>query len=125
MRLLLDTHVLLWALSTPESLSAQARTAIIEPANEVLVSAASGWEVGAKAALGKLRIPADLEEQMQATRFTPLPIEIPAALAVQHLPPHHGDPFDRLLVAQAQRDRLTLVTRDEVLGRYSVMILEA
>lgn len=125
MRLLLDTHVLLWALSTPESLSAQARTAIIEPANEVFVSAASAWEIGIKAALGKLRIPADLEEQMQATRFTPLPIEIPAALAVQHLPPHHGDPFDRLLVAQAQRDRLTLVTRDEVLGRYSVMILEA
>src|SRR5258705_9467859 len=91
----------------------------------VYVSAASAWEMAIKAAIGKLRVPDDLEEQLQRHRFEQLPISIAHALAVSVLPRHHADPFDRMLVAQAIVESLTLVTADPHLGVYGVPIIRA
>lgn len=124
-RLLLDTHALLWALSDPDRLAPDARGAILDPANEVFVSAASAWEMAIKAGLDKLRYPDDLEEQLTLSGFVALPVDIAVALSVRLLPRHHRDPFDRLLVAQAQRDQLTLVTRDASIRQYAVRVMEA
>ena len=124
-RLLLDTHTVLWALGSPEVLREDARRAIVDVDNDVFLSAASAWEMGVKVALGKLRIPDDLALQARASGFTELSVDISDGLAVQHLPPHHRDPFDRLLVVQAQRYRSTIVTRDQVIPRYDIPVLEA
>jgi PIN domain nuclease of toxin-antitoxin system len=123
-RLLLDTHALLWWLDGVELL-AGAQAAIAEPDNAVLVSAASAWEIAIKKALGKLRAPDDLAEQVRLNRFTALPITIAHALAAGALPRHHDDPFDRLLIAQALEERLTVVTRDERFAAYGVSLLAA
>ena len=125
MRLLLDTHVLLWALGNPSSLSPGARAAIENPRTPVLVSSASAWEIGVKVSLGKLRAPVDLAEQLRDKRFTQLPVSIAHGLRVGALPLHHRDPFDRLLVAQAQLEGLTIVTRDERIAAYDVATLAA
>lgn len=124
MNLLLDTHVVLWWLGD-QRLTDAAYTAIATPDNAVFVSAASAWEIGVKKALGKLRAPDDLEELLERERFMPLPVTIAHGLAVGSLPKVHGDPFDRLLVAQAGRESLTLVTRDERLGEYGIPIVLA
>jgi PIN domain nuclease of toxin-antitoxin system len=124
-RFLLDTHALLWALGDPDLLTPMARDALSDPANEVFVSAASAWEMAIKVGLGKLRVPDDLEDQLRISGFVALPVDVGVAFAVRLLPPHHRDPFDRLLVAQAQRDQLTLVTRDASIRQYSVRVLEA
>ncbi len=123
--LLLDTHVLLWALSDDPSLSISAREAIVDGRHRVLVSPVSAWEITIKKALGKLRAPDDLEAQLERHRFTPLDVTIAHALAVGELPDHHADPFDRLLIAQARTDRLTLVTRDVRIKDYDVAVLAA
>ena len=125
MRLLLDTHVLLWALESPSSLRAEARAAIEHPRNPVLVSTASTWEMGIKIALGKLRVPKDLVAQLREKRFTPLPVTVEHGLQVGELPLHHRDPFDRILVAQAQLEGLTIVTRDPRIARYDVQTIAA
>lgn len=125
MRLLLDTHVLLWCLEEPPRLAAQARLAIESPENMVLVSAASVWEIAIKRALGKLDAPAHLREAMETTGFEPLAITHAHAEAAGALPRHHDDPFDRMLVAQAQLEGLNLVTRDERLARYEVALMRA
>lgn len=125
MRLLLDTHVLLWALTDDPVLSVPARAAIVDGRNDVLVSAVSAWEITIKKALGRLRAPDDLPAQMAARRLIPLDVTIAHALAVGQLPAHHADPFDRLLVAQARSDQLTLVTRDAHIRRYEVDTLLA
>lgn len=125
MSLLLDTHVLLWALTDDPTLSAAARAAITDGGNRVLVSAVSAWELTIKAALGKLRTPDDLMGQLVRHRFSPLDVTVGHAVAVGQLPDHHADPFDRLLVAQARTDRLTLVTRDQQIERYEVRTLRA
>jgi PIN domain nuclease of toxin-antitoxin system len=123
--LLLDTHVLLWALADASKLAPRARTAIVDGRNRVLVSAVSAWEITIEKALGKLRAPDDLAEQVRLRRFTPLDITINHALAVGGLPHHHADPFDRLLVAQARTEKLTVVTSDERIQRYDVPVLVA
>lgn len=125
MRLLLDTHVLLWWLADDDKLSATARDAIGDAATQIYVSAASAWELAIKAGLGKLTAPDDLTEQLTANSFTPLDISVIHALAVRHLPTHHRDPFDRLLVAQAQAEGLTLVTADKRMKPYDVSLLDA
>lgn len=125
MNLLLDTHALLWALADDERLSAPARGALIDGHNRVLVSAVSGWEITIKKGLGKLRAPDDLPEQLVARRFAPLDVTFAHGLAVGELPDHHADPFDRLLIAQARTEGLTLVTRDERIPRYDVATLAA
>lgn len=123
-RLLLDTHILLWWLSGHARLSTRARKAITE-AEFVYVSAISAWELSIKAAIGKLRAPDDLEAQMNENCFVPLPITVAHAVAAGKLPRHHGDPFDRMLVAQAWLESLTLLTSDTRLTAYQTEIMLA
>jgi PIN domain nuclease of toxin-antitoxin system len=123
-RLLLDTHALLWWLAD-EGLTPQAQDAIADPGNLVAVSAASAWEISIKKALGKLAAPDDLEHQVQAGGFSALPISIAHGVAAGQLPHHHEDPFDRMLIAQALAEGLTIVTRDKRFGDYGVALLPA
>ena len=125
MNLLLDTHAMLWWLDDNPTLSTEARAAIGDGNNAVYVSAATAWEIAIKAALGKLDAPDNFEEALSANAFQQLPISLAHALAVGTLPAHHSDPFDRMLVAQARIEGLTLVTRDEDIIKYGVGVLEA
>ncbi len=124
MRLLLDTHVALWWLAGA-ALAPAAAEAIADPANQVLVSAASVWEVEIKSALGKLRMDADFVATLRAEQVDPLAIAWAHAVEAGRLPAHHRDPFDRMLVAQARVEGLTLVTRDQRLTAYDVARLTA
>ena len=125
MNLLLDTQVFLWAVDKNPRLTAAARSAILNGRNVVFVSAATAWEIAIKRGLGKLRVPtSDYLEELKAHRFTPLNISTQHALAVEALPAHHQDPFDRLLIAQAKAERLTLVTHDRRMSLYDVKIIE-
>jgi PIN domain nuclease of toxin-antitoxin system len=120
MRLLLDTHVLLWWLSDDEKLAKSAREIIGNSDNEVLVSSASVWEISIKAALGRLEIALDeLEDALAVNGFRSLRIEFKHALAAGSLPPIHRDPFDRMLVVQARLEELRVVSHDRVFMRYS------
>jgi PIN domain nuclease of toxin-antitoxin system len=123
-RLLLDTHALLWWLAD-EDLTREARTLIADPANSVAVSAASACEISIKKALGKLTAPDDLEQQIQANDFTPLAIDIGHAILAGGLPRHHEDPFDRMLIAQAQAEHMTIVSRDKRFDQYDVQVVAA
>lgn len=125
MRLLLDTHVLLWWLANDSHLGNAARKAIASPSSSVFVSAVTAWEIAIKRALGKLEAPDDLVAQLRKSRFDHLPISVEHALSAGGLPTHHDDPFDRMLVAQCMAEGLTLVTRDSSLGRYAVATLLA
>lgn len=124
MRLLLDTHVLLWALAGERRLSVRTRRAI-EAADQVMVSAAAVWEIAIKQALGKLRIDGDVALEAQRSGYLPLAVTVEHASAVGRLPQHHRDPFDRMLVAQALVEGLTLVTADPRLAAYPAPILTA
>ena len=124
MRLLLDTHVLLWWLSA-QHLRPKAVAAIASADSDVWVSAATVWEMSIKAGLGKLAVPDDLSDQLIHHGLEILPIGLTHVLAVRSLPPHHADPFDRMLVAQAQVEDLTLVTRDDKIRCYAVQVLRA
>ena len=125
MRLLLDTHALLWWLTDDPRLTDRAREAIADPASSVFVSAAVAWEIAIKQALGRLEPPEDLSVRLARERFEELAITIVHALRAGELPPHHGDPFDRVLVAQAELEGLTLVTRDPRIAQYGVAVLPA
>jgi len=125
MNLSLDTHVFLWSLSAPERLSKAARNAIEDPTNIVFVSAAVVWEIEIKAALGKLRSPPDLANQIAAANFQELPITIAHGLALKQLPNLHRDPFDRILLAQARGAGLTLVTADPAVLQYPGTFMRA
>lgn len=129
MRLLLDTHVFLWAAGEPQEIAEPARLAIADTENEVYVSAAVAWEITIKTALGKLKVPGDpatwFPARVRALRFDALPILPEHALAVGALPDHHRDPFDRILVAQAQLEGMHLVTRDPEIQKYAVKFLPA
>jgi PIN domain nuclease of toxin-antitoxin system len=124
LRLLLDTHTLIW-WADDRPLAAAATAAIRSPANAKFVSAASIWEAEIKAQLGKLKLEVDLAGGSLAHGFEPLEITFAHAAAAGRLPPHHGDPFDRMLVAQAQLEGLTIVSRDPVFDRYPVATLRA
>jgi PIN domain nuclease of toxin-antitoxin system len=124
-KLLVDTPVLLWWFDGESPLSAEAATAIGDPTNRVLVSAASLWEMAIKRALGKLAFPERLIDLMGEEGFQTLPIAAAHALLAGALPAHHTDPFDRMLVAQTQLEGCRLVTRDTRLGAYGVPILAA
>ena len=125
MNLLLDTCVLLWWFDDPTLLSEQTLTAIKEPENKIIVSVVSVWEIAIKKALNKLEAPEDLKEMIVDSGFELMPIDYEHAWQVKDLPPHHRDPFDRLLVTQAKVERLTFVTRDSWLNAYNISILEA
>ena len=124
MRLLLDTHVYLLWLADDASLAEEARLAIADTRSVVHVSAASLWEASIKEALGRLDLGgSDLAEEIAANGFVELPVTAAHAGAAAHLPPHHADPFDRMLVAQARHEGLTLVTSDDRLSAYDVPLL--
>lgn len=120
MSLLLDTHVLLWIAAGEDMLAHEAKAAIEDGRRLVFVSAASAWEIAIKSRLGKLDAPTDYMAMLQHYRFLPLDVTSQHALAVRELPDLHRDPFDRLLVAQARAERLTVVTRDRAIQRYDV-----
>jgi PIN domain nuclease of toxin-antitoxin system len=119
-RLLADTHAILWWLGDDPALSAAARRAIADPANEVLVSAASVWEIAIKRALGKLTAPDDLPAVIEEEGFGWLGVSATHAWQVQALPPHHHDPFDRLIIAQAAVEGIPVVTSDPAFAAYPV-----
>lgn len=123
-RLLLDTHIFLWWRGEPSRLIPAVRSRIAT-ADLVFVSVASAWEVAIKVALGPLDLPDTMEAGVLASGFEKLLITFSHAERAAALPPHHGDPFDRMLVAQAQAEGLTLVTRDRRLEPYAVEILWA
>jgi PIN domain nuclease of toxin-antitoxin system len=117
LNLLLDTNVLLWWFADSPRLNEDARE-LITTSPMVYVSAATTWEIEIKRAIGKLKAPADLEEALFASHFVPLAITVAHSIAAAKLPRHHDDPFDRMLIAQADREGLTLLTSDERLKEY-------
>lgn len=129
MRLLLDTHCWLWFLLTPERLNESAREALTETENEIFFSAASSWEIVVKFALGKLKLPQPpseyIPDRLATLGHQPLPIRQDHVLQIEGLPPHHRDPFDRILVAQAQVESIQFMTADKILTAYDVPILWA
>ena len=125
MNILLDTHVLIWALENNPELSDGARNSIIRAGNMVFVSSISIWEIAIKKNLGKLETPDNLQEEIELHRFTPLQINFDHAELAGKLPDIHKDPFDRMLIAQAIIEKLTLVSRDKLIARYDVDILAA
>ena len=125
MNLLLDTHTLLWWLDDNPALSVEARDAIADGSNVVFVSAVVIWEIRIKQALRKLKIPRNFREVLDRQAFDHLPLTVDHAHLLADLPPHHRDPFDRMLVCQAMAERLTIVTRDPDIPRYRVRTLKA
>lgn len=123
MRILLDTHLLLWWLGNTPDLSEQARALISEPENTVFVSAVSLWEIWLKESIGKLRLPGDFEAKMADEPFESLPLSATHARQVALLPWHHRDPFDRMLVAQAGAENLILLTADDRVTAYGDFVL--
>jgi PIN domain nuclease of toxin-antitoxin system len=126
---LLDTGVWLWSTWEPERISEKARRVLADLGQEVFLSAVSAWEVAIKSAAGKLRLPeppaAYVPRRMADQGLRPLPVSHQHALAVFALPPHHRDPFDRLLIAQANLEDLILITADRVFQLYTVQLLWA
>ena len=122
-RLLLDTHVVLWWLSDDRRLGEEARHLIANPGNYVAVSAASVWEMAIKSSIGKLSVPANVTGAVLDCGFAPLGISMEHAAQVGELPLVHRDPFDRMLIAQAQMEKLELMTRDTGLGEYQVNLI--
>ncbi|ETX07773.1 type II toxin-antitoxin system VapC family toxin [Candidatus Entotheonella palauensis] len=126
MRLLLDTHAFLWWLSEDETLTASANEAIANPETLVHVSAATIWEIAIKANLGRLDVGgSDMAAEIIANGFIELPMTARHAHIAGWLPRHHDDPFDRMLIAQAQAEALTLVSRDAAFQSYDVFLLGA
>ncbi len=126
MRFLLDTHCWLWLQTTPERLSPELLSLLADPANDLFLSAASSWEIAIKYALGKLPLPEPpsryVPRRMTASGSRGMAVEHTHCLRVAELPMHHRDPFDRLLVAQAQIEKLTLVTVDPQFEAYDIRI---
>ena len=129
MRLLLDTQVWLWMQAAPKNLGPRALGLVVDPENDLLLSAASSWEIAIKHALGKLHLPVPPDEyvpsRMQTSGTDGLSITHAHALQVASLPAHHRDPFDRLLVAQAQVESLPVLTADPQIGLYDVEVVPA
>lgn len=129
MKILLDTQCWLWMQASPARFSSSALRLIEDTENELLLSAASSWEIAIKTALGKLSLPIPpaeyVPDRLRSSGVNGLPIEHSHALHVASLPHFHRDPFDRLLIAQAQLERLTILTADSQLALYDVQIEEA
>lgn len=125
MNLPLDTHALIWVFDGSPTISAQAGELIADGRNKVFVSAVTAQEIAVKRSLGKLELRGDYRDGLTRYRSTPLSVSTEHALAVETLPPHHADPFDRLLIAQARLEDLTPVTRDERSGDYGVRTVRA
>lgn len=126
MKVLLDTQTWLWMQVSPERMNSSALTLVSQPEQELLLSAASSWEIAIKYALGKLPLPMPpleyVPDRMRSSGVGGLTVSHTHVLAAGALPPYHRDPFDRLLVAQAQIESLTILTADRVLGSYDVPV---
>lgn len=122
-RLLLDTHTALWWVSDDGRLSHPARRALADEDNEVLLSAVVVWEIAIKRGLGRIDAPRTLPERLLAGGATAVPVLLDHAAAVEELPEHHRDPFDRLLVAQAGIERASIVTGDPLIAAYGVPVV--
>lgn len=129
MKILLDTQCWLWMLAAPERLSVAAQERLTVPEHELFLSAASAWEIAIKHSIGRLHLPMEPTEyvrsRLEQSRTLPLAISHEHALRVAKLPLHHRDPFDRLLIAQAQIERLAIMTADRQFSAYDVEVVEA
>lgn len=127
MKYLLDTSVFLWSVGPLKNLNRRAQDLLADPDKEFYLSAASAWEIAIKSGSGKLSLPEPVErlvpEAMKMYGFRPLPITYLHAVEVAHLPAHHQDPFDRLLIAQAQKEDMILMTTDHLFSKYPVQTL--
>ena len=126
MKLLLDTHILLWAAAEPEQLSSQAKTLIEDPQNQLYFSAASLWEIAIKNKLGRTDFKVDLpvlRRNLLDNGFEEIAINGAHTLALDTLPPIHKDPFDRILIAQANVEGITLMTADSAVAEYKVAVV--
>ncbi len=123
MKFLLDTHVLIWAFSNSPLLSGMARETIQNGENLIFVSAVTAWEIAIKKSIGRLQAPDNFEEELENHRFLALDINNHHALATGLLPYHHKDPFDRLLISQANCEELVLLTHDKIFQQYDVKML--
>ena len=127
MRLLFDTHTFLWWITDSSRLSSMVRATISDRNNKLFFSAASAWEIATKAQLGKLLLPKNPEqfisEQLLINSIESLSIHISHAVRVYHLPIHHKDPFDRILVAQSQLENLSILTLDPLISQYDVNVI--
>jgi PIN domain nuclease of toxin-antitoxin system len=123
LKLLLDTHAVIWFTEDAPQLSTSAAAAIQDPGNDILLSAVVAWEIAIKRGLGKLLVANNYVDVMLAAGSRELPVVIAHAQQVESLPPHHSDPFDRLLVAQAMAEGAAIVTNDQRIGRYDVSVL--
>ena len=121
---LLDTHILLWWLAGNSPLSEEALTVIQNPQELIWISSVTVWEIVIKQSLGKLKAPDNLVEVISKNSFKELPVTFNHVESLRDLPNHHSDPFDRLLIAQALSENLTLITRDRKIAAYSLKILE-
>ncbi len=124
MRILLDTCTFLWMVAREEALSPRARALLLDAESDLVLSAASSWEIAIKVRIGKLELARPptrfVAEHMEASQIEPLPVEHAHALATAELPAHHGDPFDRLLVAQARLEKLPILSPDTAFDAYGV-----
>jgi PIN domain nuclease of toxin-antitoxin system len=127
MKVLLDTHAFLWWITDDPKLSLRVRGIISDGENEVFISAATGWEIAIKAQIGRLKLPDEprrfILEQLKINSMKSLPIEMRHALHISTLPIHHQDPFDRILIAQAQMEELPVLSADPQFGKYEVTII--
>ena len=123
MKLLLDTHGVIWWLADDPNLTEQQRKAIQDRRNTCFVSAATVWEISIKKALGKLSIDPGYLDQLRSEGFVELPVSWKHAQAVHNLPPHHRDPFDRLLVAQARMEGMCLVSGDDIIRKCDLTVI--
>jgi PIN domain nuclease of toxin-antitoxin system len=127
MKILLDTHAFLWWITEDPRLSVRAREVISDGNNELFLSAATGWEITIKAQIGRLKLPDEpqhfIPEQMRINGIQSLPIQMDHALHISTLPSHHRDPFDRLLIAQAQLEELPILSSDPQLANYQVQLI--
>jgi PIN domain nuclease of toxin-antitoxin system len=127
MRILLDTHAFLWWITDDPHLSPYVREVISSGENELFLSAASGWEIAIKAKLGRIKLPDKPElfisEQLTLNAIQSLPIQMSHALYVYKLPNHHSDPFDRMLISQAQLEELPILTADPRFSQYQVRVI--
>jgi len=124
-RILLDTHALIWWMNGDQSLGEFAFECIENENNQVYVSAASVWEMSIKRQLGKLECPLDLDSVIEKMGFSKLPISVFHGEQAGQLPVHHKDPFDRMLIAQAQAEGLQIITKDEHFPSYGISVIDA
>lgn len=125
MRYLLDTHVFLWSVADASRIALPVRKIIESPDNVIFVSLISLWELRIKESLGKVTLPKNFYRSLESAGFELLALNLEHIQALGDLPPHHRDPFDRMLIVQAQCEQMTLITRDEEIQKYDLSLLKA